>query len=483
MAIAFVEGYSVYSAGASSVTLTKPVGLAAGDVLIAICHWNGNRTISDNNGAYAFTAAYGGGVNGTGATYRIFYRVAGASEPASYNFTSSASDRVSGVILAYRGVDTTTVFDQVPDADSEWNGSTTTTAVTNAITTLNDGAMVIALCFADSTATMTSPTAPTNFTYRYDTIDQHILSADYEDVVKGTIAADDFSFSFAGAVNCSTQIFSLLPEATGGTEYNQSAAGTLTSAGTVVKKTGKPTAGTITSAGGVAFQISKVVSGALTTAGTIANQISKSLAGSLSSSGILDATKTALLSLAGTLSTSGTVAKQTNKTLSGAVTSSATLIKSVGKIIAGAVTSAGELLGELTVGATTYLQSLAGTLTASGTVAKSTTKLFSGVLNTSGTITRAISKVVSGTMTTAGAIAKRTSKTVAGAIAWVGDVTGVSGVIKAVSLGLLPTRSLANSLFSRSTSVTLPNRDGVGFALDDRDNSFVLETRKELLND
>jgi hypothetical protein len=56
-------------------------------------------------------------------------------------------------------------------------------------------------------------------------------------------------------------------------------------------------------------------------------------------------------------------------------------------------------------------------------------------------------------------------------------------VYVAVSLGSLPSRSLANSLFTRSTSVTLPNRDGVGFILDDRDGSFVLETRKELLND
>lgn len=36
-------------------------------------------------------------------------------------------------------------------------------------------------------------------------------------------------------------------------------------------------------------------------------------------------------------------------------------------------------------------------------------------------------------------------------------------VYVAVSLGSLPSRSLANSLFTRSTSVTLPNRDGEGW--------------------
>jgi hypothetical protein len=212
MAITYVEGSSNYSGGANNITVTKPTGTTEGDVLIAICHWNGNATISDNNSSYPFTSSYGGGVNGTGATYKIFYRVAGSSEPSNYNFTSSTNDRVSGLIVSYRGVNTSNIFDEVPDADSEWGGNTSSTATVRAITTQSNEARVLAIFFGDTSASVSNVVAPTNFTIQESSSPQHIFVSDYEKETAGTIDADSYTFTFAGSTPCASQIFSLKAE-------------------------------------------------------------------------------------------------------------------------------------------------------------------------------------------------------------------------------------------------------------------------------
>lgn len=77
--------------------------------------------------------------------------------------------------------------------------------------------------------------------------------------------------------------------ASSGTTYNQSAAGTLTTAGTLTRKAKKITAGTLTSSGAVtAFRkFVKTLAGTVTTAGGLTRKAKKALAGTLTTAGAL----------------------------------------------------------------------------------------------------------------------------------------------------------------------------------------------------
>ncbi len=289
-----------------------------------------------------------------------------------------------------------------------------------------------------------------------------------------------------------------VPDGAAATQYEQAAAGTLTSSGTVVKKPGKIVAGALTSSGTIIKQAGKVLAGALTSSGTVIKQVSKILAGALSSSGVLGAVKTVLLSLAGTLTSSGTVVKQANKILSGAVTSSGTIINSASKLLSGAVTSSGVLLkqaGKVLAGTLTSsgalgsiktaLVSLAGTLSSAGTVIKQTSKSMAGTLTTSGTIIKQVNKVIAGAVTSSGTLIKSISKIITGVLTSAGNLvaeatssatiyyqslagtisfigTGVRSLVKALSLGLLPDRNTSGTLSQRNTELSLDDRSTSG---------------------
>lgn len=92
----------------SSLTIVKPTGVVSGDVLFAFLSTN-NGTITEPSGwvqIYEQTS----GVNAfQGSAY---YKIAGGSEPASYDWSnSSSSGPMTGMILALIGVDGTTPVD------------------------------------------------------------------------------------------------------------------------------------------------------------------------------------------------------------------------------------------------------------------------------------------------------------------------------------------------------------------------------------
>lgn len=106
----------------------------------------------------------------------------------------------------------------------------------------------------------------------------------------------------------------LFVEAGGPTEYTQSVAGTLTTAGALLKSTSRALTGTVTTAGALA------------------------------------AIKTALLSLTATLTTAGTVVRQTGKVTAGALAPSGSLVKSIARALTGLLSVlSGALTGEVVV--------------------------------------------------------------------------------------------------------------------------------------
>ena len=108
-----------YTAGANlaTVLINKPTGVVSGDVLIANI---GVRAVlqglypTSSGWTLIASTTYEGNNNHRTIS---FYKVAGGSEPANYTFTinpPNASAIMAGAIVAFSGVDTSTVFDVAP---------------------------------------------------------------------------------------------------------------------------------------------------------------------------------------------------------------------------------------------------------------------------------------------------------------------------------------------------------------------------------
>lgn len=106
--ITFVAGNGNANAGGTtSLAITKPRGLAAGDVMVATVGASGTGALSAPSGWTQIADT----TTQTALRQTSYYRVAGSSEPASYTFSLGSSRTASGGIVAYRGVNATTPID------------------------------------------------------------------------------------------------------------------------------------------------------------------------------------------------------------------------------------------------------------------------------------------------------------------------------------------------------------------------------------
>lgn len=100
------------NSGTTSLTLNKPAGTVAGDLLIAHIGTANGPAMATPSG-WTQIPGLAGIVN---ADQRLvsWYKIAGASEPASYTFTTGATDANTGGIAAYTGIDTSAPFAGTP---------------------------------------------------------------------------------------------------------------------------------------------------------------------------------------------------------------------------------------------------------------------------------------------------------------------------------------------------------------------------------
>lgn len=144
----------------TAVSVAHSLTINAGNVIVFQVHANRTttQTITDNNGAYAPTEHIQENTADGSARYAIYSRVAGASEPATYQWTLSEDNRWSVQIRVFSGVNNTTPWDVIPSASTRNGGvSTALTAPTMTISTA--GAMGIVLGIADhNIATFSSST-------------------------------------------------------------------------------------------------------------------------------------------------------------------------------------------------------------------------------------------------------------------------------------------------------------------------------------
>jgi large repetitive protein len=165
--------------GATSVSVTKPTGVQANDLLVAHVMVTGNVTASIAGSGW--TAVTSGTAANT-ATQASFYKIAGGSEPASYSFTWTGSQAAAATVTAYYGVKSSSPFD-LSSAIASTNNTTSVTAGT-LTTTANDD---IVLAFFGSASNSTY-TPPASWNERGD-VGTTGISASTDDQIKVTAGA------------------------------------------------------------------------------------------------------------------------------------------------------------------------------------------------------------------------------------------------------------------------------------------------------
>jgi hypothetical protein len=139
----------------TTLVINKPAGVVQGDVMIAAFQESGGITGTVTPPA-GWTLIRSQTVESNTKTY-TYWKAAGASEPASYTWTSTLSSKHSGGIIAMTGVDTTTPVDASASVENTANLSVSCPAVT---TTVDYGWLVTVAITHDGT-TFTFPSGQT----------------------------------------------------------------------------------------------------------------------------------------------------------------------------------------------------------------------------------------------------------------------------------------------------------------------------------
>jgi len=189
-----VDHFTIFyvSSGSASatttLTITKPASVVSGNFLIAGITFNGgsNTTVTPPSGWTSIRKT----TNGTDVGMETFRKVAGGSEPASYSWgiSSSSTERASGGIIHYSGVDTGNPVDV-----SSGNTGNSSSIVASAVTTTLANDVVVAFFGIDDDASFGQPSGTTE---RYD--------ASHTDTSGPAGAADDFTQASIGSTGNKT---------------------------------------------------------------------------------------------------------------------------------------------------------------------------------------------------------------------------------------------------------------------------------------
>ncbi|MEE9270084.1 MAG: hypothetical protein V3V49_07470, partial [Candidatus Krumholzibacteria bacterium] len=107
--VTFEQVETATTAAFTNLDITKPSGTVEDELLIAIIQSEKNSAINSPAGWTVIADALDGNKNQ--ARTKVFYKVAGPSEPTLYTFTSSDNKKGLGAILRYSGNDPTDPID------------------------------------------------------------------------------------------------------------------------------------------------------------------------------------------------------------------------------------------------------------------------------------------------------------------------------------------------------------------------------------
>jgi hypothetical protein len=139
--------------GVTSLAISKPATWATGDVVFAAVQHNANEAVTPSESGWTQVEA----LSGNGHRLYLWWRVVGASDPASYTFTWATSGSASGTIFRAGGASSTTPIDT---STSIARASADPASAPSVTTTATDTLLVV-ICAAQGSAQASMTAAPT----------------------------------------------------------------------------------------------------------------------------------------------------------------------------------------------------------------------------------------------------------------------------------------------------------------------------------
>ena len=131
--------------GATSLAVTKPTGVAEGQLLLATVTAAGTGAVTAPSGWGAIRS-----LTQASTIQLTYYKVAGASEPSSYSWSLGSKRAAAGGIVAYSGVNQTVPIDATATATGASGNASAPSATTSA-----SGDLVLAAASFGAVATVT----------------------------------------------------------------------------------------------------------------------------------------------------------------------------------------------------------------------------------------------------------------------------------------------------------------------------------------
>ena len=158
MAFSKVASAQAYSSFSNNITVDKPTGVQEGDIMFAIvCQYTIGNIIYPPSG-WTVLFEKGGDSYGCCCTY---YKVAGASEPADYDWSSNRTKKTLVAIVAYRdGFDVSDPIDAVSVIEYQNNLGKLNRAAGISVSAANSPLLWMGGFYYQKAGSTTTPTAP-----------------------------------------------------------------------------------------------------------------------------------------------------------------------------------------------------------------------------------------------------------------------------------------------------------------------------------
>lgn len=160
------------SSSTSTVSLAKPTGTVANDFLLVEINYVGTHTLS-SPASYPFTRMIRRTAGGN--TMEIWYRLAGASEPSTYDFTFEAACNCAGHITAWQNVGVASTY--IDNSLSQVNASSTSMSVAPGLTPRSAAGMLLYYGMAAGNIRATPPSGMTELADAGTGSAQHYLAS------------------------------------------------------------------------------------------------------------------------------------------------------------------------------------------------------------------------------------------------------------------------------------------------------------------
>lgn len=160
------------SSSTATVSLAKPTGTVANDFLLVEINYVGTHTLSSPV-SYPFTRLIQRTAGGN--TMEIWYRLAGASEPSTYDFTFEAACNCAGHITAWQNVGVASTY--IDNSLSQVNASSTSMSVAPGLTPRSAAGMLLYYGMAAGNIRATPPSGMTELADAGTGSAQHYLAS------------------------------------------------------------------------------------------------------------------------------------------------------------------------------------------------------------------------------------------------------------------------------------------------------------------